>query len=533
MSRYVKPVVVSVLVLLELVSGVPIHVWGQPPDFAEEEAAFQQALQWIKQYRMAPVSAQIVDQSGTPQLGIPIQYTQVTHDFITVLEGTAWSLPNNTLAWSQWSNLASSTSAAVKLSLALWRFIEPQRGVFVWNNGADQAFQTILNHYPKARFVVMFNDLNCCSYARPAWIPFNALSNDAVFQGFKQDLYDYIYHVVQRYSNRVLYWETEAEYQKAIQVDQVMVNAIRAADPNAKVLLFVANPNFAPDPFTFAQEALRSGIKPDGISFEAYPGSGDTPLFIKDYMQELASLGLPVFLDGTGYPSQATYGCPWTPTNECFPAWNYEFGENNQALWHKYEIALAYGTPNVIGIGFPQGGDQSVQGSGLGQLSSTKDLDQWEYFGFFTWDGHPKQAYYTYQQLIQNFTTTGKAETNSTGQIFFRGFAGNYSITLPNVSTNALMVHVREGYVNQFVITLGKTPSLTSTYMPIPAVSQTTTTTVSFQASTSTESSQVTTPFTIALPSSTEVIVIGFGILVGCSLLIVLLTRRKKHQNNE
>ncbi len=221
--------------------------------------------------------------------------------------------------WELYSRLCTASETTI-LDWEEWAKIEPQRGVFQWDD-ADWWFQRILSHCPTARFIVLFSDLACCDVdgKDPAWAQVHNLADPTIFAQFKQDLYGYVYQVVKRYASKVAWWTTENELnlevawgllgsvEKAIEVDQVEVQAIRDAQPDAKVLLMAGylDPYPLPIlPFEFAQNALASGLQVDGFTLEAYPEPGQTPIFYRDYSQTLSSLGKPVFIQETGYPSQ-------------------------------------------------------------------------------------------------------------------------------------------------------------------------------------------------------------------------------------
>lgn len=366
-------------------------------------------------------------------------------------------------AWALWSELCQSMNAWILLLWNVWPDTEPQPDIFYWEM-ADYSFQRILNHCPSARFILMVGNLMgeardpTYPWIVPPWIDVKRLHDSVVFERFKQDLYDYIYRVARRYAAKVQWWATENEInfrapellgdiEKGIEIDRVIIKAIKDAHPQAKVLLttsfFDPANDFPPtSPFEFAQRALRAGLQVDGITLEAYPFAQATPLFYQRYVRQLASLGKPVFIQETGYPSQPCPGCPWM-------AWGGIFDEATQAAWAKYMTAIPYGTENVLGVIWVFAVD----------VPTAWPLNpSWPFntMGLFTREGRTKQAYDVYRQHIQMFTTTGSGRTGESGEITFRGFAGDYTVTItaPDGRKVEQTIHVTEKGGNNFTIRL-------------------------------------------------------------------------------
>jgi hypothetical protein len=460
----------GLLIGLALLMGMTSSVVSQPPNFSQEEVAYQQALQYIDQHRKSDVSISVVDQAGAPIKGASVSYQQKTHDFIFGFPGSAWATPqswadsNEARSWTLWSDLCQAVHATVILDWEEWADIEPQRGVFQWGysgvspQSPDQVFQRILDHCPGTRFIFLFDDfsgdISWLHQKDPGWVnaEMDNLADPAVFAQFKQDLTDYVYHVVKHYADKkVLYWITENELngdqvqgwltgpEKAIEIDQVMVQAIREARLDAKVLLTATWPAAHPEPFEFADQALASGLQVDGISFPAYPyGPPFSPTFYQSYIQRLSSLGKPVFIQETGYPSQNN------AAESNWATWSGIHDEPTQAAWDKYMTAVPFGTENVLGV----------------ILVSAEDIPNpdavFRDFGLFIRDGRTKQAYEMYRQLIQGFTSVGTGSTDASGKLAFRGFAGEYTVTVtaPDGRKVEQTIHVSETGGNSFTITL-------------------------------------------------------------------------------
>jgi hypothetical protein len=359
-------------------------------------------------------------------------------------------------AWALWTKLCQSTGW-IRLYWQLWATIEPQRGVFHWEV-PDFWFQRILDRCPGARFVIDFGELAYKGVPRPdvtpAWTNADKLKDPAIFEQFKQYMYEYVYQVVKHYSDKVRWWGTLNELiapealsllgtvEKAIELDRVVLKAIRDADPGAKALLATTQPGYVAqgiDIYGFVQRALASGLQVDGITIEGFPTEEFTPVWYHNFVQRLASLGKPVFIQETGYPS------PRCHTSYCFPAWGGVYDEVTQAAWVKYMTAIPYGTENVMGVLWVFAVDAPL-------------YPDWpfSYMGLFTREGRTKQAYDVYRQHIQMFTTVGSGNTNGQGQLAFRGFAGEYTVivTAPDGRKVEQTIHVREKAENNFTIVL-------------------------------------------------------------------------------
>lgn len=473
--------IILVLVVQLIPAGLGVHIMQepgqaeqqQPPDLLSEENIYRQSLQNISSLRDAPVIIKLIDGQGNPLISKGVYYNQTTSDFIVGITGSQWALPGgNSQAkanstWDSWSNLSNITNV-VELDWSEWGAVEPTPNNFTWKS-ADQQFSEVLNHSPEAHFIVMFDDLS--GYGQPyynttipSWVPYNNLENASAFQQFRKDLYLYVYNVVLRYSSRVIYWITENELNfpnvqeelgnstdRAVQIDITVAQAIIAANKNAKVLLSDGTYFSSPTPYTFAQEVLDSGVKLAGISIEAYPGSQFvTPFFYKEYIQSLNSIDLPILVQETGYPSAPTLGGSQNTTAHYWPGWGGIFTQTAQSDWLRFMFTFILSDPDTIGVIWPFGVNENVT--------------PWQHFGLIDENGTLKQSYFAYQQFVNAINSSGFSVTNSTGQVSFRGFAGNYSLHVSGF-TNSFDFNVRQGFENRILITMDNVSS--ESYEPL------------------------------------------------------------------
>lgn len=443
-----KKPITAFIVFLVLAGGLPVHVWGQPPYFSQEKALYQQALQYIEQHRKSNVTVTILNETRRPIGNASVSYRQTSHDFMFGIFGSPdWATPDDSRGWELYSGLCS-VNPVVLLDWEMWATIEPANGTLRWDT-ADWWFQRITNHCPNVRFVLMFDDLACCGHKVSSWTGISDLSDPSAFGKFREYLHDYVYQVVKRYSDRVDWWITENELNappasatlgtpdRALTIDQTVVQAIRDAKSDAKIILELGQlhgkQGFA-DPFEFAQQALASGLQVDAVSLHAYPNSESrTPVGILWIEYQFRSLHKPVFIQETGYPSQPCQACGYDDT---WTAWNSIFNEPTQAAWVKYMTGMTFGTENVLGV--------------VNFADDTWPGDLYKDFGLFTRSGQTKQAYYTLLDQIRMFTTSGNTSTNTQGVIRFRGFAGNYTISVPGYESAS--IHVSEQGNNTFTV---------------------------------------------------------------------------------
>lgn len=89
--------------------------------------------------------------------------------------------------------------------------------------------------------------------------------------------------------------------------------------------------------------------------------------------------------------------------------------------------------------------------------------------GLFDVSGQPRESCYALRRLLtENWTTRLHMKTDSNGQLEFRGFAGDYNITVStkDLTTN-FTIHVYEGSDNTYTLKLER---VEKTWLIIPAI---------------------------------------------------------------
>ena len=73
--------------------------------------------------------------------------------------------------------------------------------------------------------------------------------------------------------------------------------------------------------------------------------------------------------------------------------------------------------------------------------------------GLLDENNNPKPAYYALKEVITEWTTNGREETNGEGKIQFRGFGGEYNLTIRyDGETIYETIHVLEQQDNHYIL---------------------------------------------------------------------------------
>lgn len=100
----------------------------------------------------------------------------------------------------------------------------------------------------------------------------------------------------------------------------------------------------------------------------------------------------------------------------------------------------------------------------------SKDADYFRTkLGLFDVSDQPRESCYALRRLLtENWTTRLHMKTDSNGQLEFRGFAGDYNITVStkDLTTN-FTIHVYEGSNNKYTLKLER---VEKTWLIIPAI---------------------------------------------------------------
>ena len=411
--------------------ATPTALYDPIPLSAEDEAAYQQALQDIPVYRQGDMQLTFVDASGNPLSGYQVNYRQTSHDFL--FGGVAYPYYATSL---QQAGLDTITEYMG------WNWIEPEMGKFTLD------FANYWLGIDELKSGGMFIKTNVV-YDTGELTPYY---QDVPYDEFLTRLYNHVATTVKRFAPQVDDWEavlepnfgnhnpmnlTKDQYYEAISTS---IRAIRENDPTAWVEI-----NFGYncggidwlDNAAIIQEMLDRKIDFDVIGLQFYDNAttvdgtvmpkrslSELSACYDKYEKMLAPYGKRVVGSEFSVPSDLPEGQPGY--------WDVPWSEETQAqyLTTAYTIFFA-----------------KQQNLGLVWWNTVEPASHVYHGGILQQDGTPKKAYYALQNLINSWTTTGSGITDSSGAFTFRGFGGNYEVEIVNPASGESMVtqvHITE-----------------------------------------------------------------------------------------
>jgi hypothetical protein len=481
-------------------------------DTTFEEKYLRMALDYIAARRTLNVEILLIDNSTRqPLVGIPVRYTQDSHDFVFASLGILYGAASRN---STFVNLNRQLGADWNDLPLFWSKIEPVRGTFDFGStddlvdklsglGARQLFVEV-RAYPEPG----------PSWIPPAWTRWGTLITNASFLStYEQYVYEFVYNVAKHYLGRVTVWQVGLEYNwrlggkpgpknsyyfipftpdQALELAKVQARAVRDADPNAVILLGASDPvrgwdcSACVDPVDWAKLAIARGVDFDGVAIEAHWADGP-PSFFYDYLKKFVDMGKPAYINEAQHPAAPLM----VDYQTSIPRW-WEYDEQTQALWTKYMVTYAF----ALGLGIDEFPffDQVYPA-----YPASKNK-----LGLVSPNGTARAAYYTYSDLIRQFTTNGTTRTNGQGKITFSGFAGSYTVAAEGY--RPIRLSVVENATNSFNLHL------------IPLFTITTATTHSTATSTHTEE----TPWVVMAGNALLTTLIGNVLLAAVAIAVVV-----------
>jgi hypothetical protein len=462
----------------------------------------------IERYRKGDAILSVLDDQGRPIAGAAVSYRQATGDFL-------FGLPPQAPDEGTWSLLKEAGVNYVEMFMS-WKLTDDP-GFRGW---VDYTFiPSFLNRYG----IVLLSG-HClvwmvASYPdNPSADPMNlpASVTTLKYEELKKELYDHVYETVSHYKSLIKYWGINEPFwpyadpfhlttAQWLEIVSLSVQAIKTADPTAKIYmnnLIGDFPTWSYYPIKNMKLLMDKGIDFDAIGLEVY-GEDRSP-------------GVP--LDGRGYPvvpwvskrldQFAELGKPIILTEIDVAS---EPSEKTQAEWLRDFYTMAFAKPYVKAIVWSFMFDNPFLPKAGIFGCQTQDR-----YGNCQTGPRPKQAYYALKNLTTSWVTEGDGTTDSEGQLRFRGFGGNYSITvnMEGYKTMEATIHVKEQTENSFEMRLTEEKQETAT------TSATTTTTTSEQTTTG-------SPYAIALPQM-QMYALAVGATVVCLALVALVRARKR-----
>jgi len=428
-----------------------------------EDLEIERARQDIEKYRKGDVILRFVDENGNPNEGADISLTQVTHDFLFGTELNEF--------------FKETTMNYALLSLS-WVYTEPSLGHFCWETLPTR---TYLESFREKGFRLGGEHLINLEPSPETWRT-GLLSLS--FEELKDKVYEHVYTLVSEYADLIDYWTvvTNPYYQvnymgftreQVIDLYRTAIRVVRTIDPTAKVLVFVDHicgwtvgsppydDTYTVDPYTYLGHLKDYGIDHDGIALGLVYGSVDE--FPKGFWMDISQIQLAKtdivtfpfrdlgsisrLLDWYGTlnePIHITYfHAPANFTSNLGYWHRRSWDEKLQSEWVEKFYTIAFSKPMMTDITYMTALDADYVTTGRGIVSA-------KYI--------PRESFYTLQKLItEDWTTHLEMKTNANGEIVFRGFAGDYSITVITKDfTGNFTIHVYEEASNTYTINLGK-----------------------------------------------------------------------------
>ena len=406
---------------------------------AAESSEQDRAQMDIEKNRKGDLGLTVTDSKGLPILGANITYNETSHDF---LFGVFDTMTEAGVGAFQKCHDIGINYATVGF---YWSQTEPTEGNLQYqtiNNTWGIKTLTDMGYTVHAHALIYLNDL-----VTPAYLK----TKD--FTSLNKSVYSHVYNLVNVYKDKIHIWNVVNEANskwaamglnrsQMTQLIRTGAKAIKDADPQGEILVN--------DPNDWFGQSSSLGYLIDNYD--------NFTLSEKDYIDLLLQQGIPIDILGQqmydgGYSSffsKAGLG-PGMPV----PTFDLSFDSYMFDQLSKYNRSIAMSELSVSGMWNDTWKDagywhhkwnQSVQADFIRQFytiafSKLKmesltwwDLDDNTSFidGGALFDDHmrPKPAFYAMKDLIAGWTTKGNVSTDEFGHAAFRGFGGDYTITV-------------------------------------------------------------------------------------------------------
>lgn len=401
---------------------------------AADNEVYQKALSDIPLYRQGEIQINLQDRDGNPLPGFIVKYHQASHDFLFGGNADPYYA----------SKLKEAGINTMTIYMA-WNWFQPEHGDFsldfanYWL-GIDELKNGNMRVKTNGLYMVNAEDMP------PYYLNLS-------FEEFLGRLYEHEATIVKRFGPSVDYWEailepnfgnhnplslSKDEYYQAINTS---IQAIRDNDPDAIVEINLSYPcggiNWL-DNIQIVQEMLDRNIDFDvlGLQFyyNAFIGAGNYQMPMLSF-SEMSSC-YDKYEELLSPQGKKIVGSEFSVPSESPPGqigyWGIPWSDDTQAQYLATAYTILFSKPSNQGLIWWNTVEPSpfVYNGGL-----IRD------------DGTFKKSYYTLQQLIDSWTTSGEGTTDSSGNITFRGFGGDYDVEIINPANGESMVaqvHITE-----------------------------------------------------------------------------------------
>jgi GH35 family endo-1,4-beta-xylanase len=421
---------------------------------AIDAAQLDRAQKDIEKNRKGTVNLTVKDKNGQPIEGAEVVYNETSHDFLFGVFDNQKEAGLN--AFKQCHDIGVNYATVG----FYWSMTEPTEGNIQYqmiNDTWGIKVLTDMGYTVHAHALLYMNDLVVPSYMKAKG-----------FAAYNQSVYQHVYALVNVYKDKVHIWNVVNEANSVYasggftraQVTQLIktgVKAIRDADPKGQII--VNNPfdwfgqsgslgylidNY--DNYTLSITDYLDLLKQQGVSFDIvgqqmYDG-GYSSFFEKAGIGP----GMPVPTFDLGFESQvfdslAKYNKPiYMSEFSVSDMWNDSW--KDAGYWHSKwnQSVQAEFLRQFYTIGFSKDKVHSLTWWDLDDNTSFLDGG-----ALFDNKMRPKPVFFAMKDLIQGWTTNDNGTTDATGQLGFRGFAGNYNITVKwKNHTRDLKAHIDE-----------------------------------------------------------------------------------------
>ena len=420
---------------------------------AHETLLLNRAKSDIEKYRKGSITITVVDEQDNPIPGCDISYRQINHDFLFGASGLGWFDDSY-----KWVKLLKGAGINYTYQYHSWKSAEPVPGMYDWRD-TDLDVNAIFDKGLRMESMVLSMYRDPSSYD-DSFTPY--YWDNMSIEQLKENVYNHMAEAAQRYMDKILSWE-EGEmnssfanplgltWNQKFDVIKAFSDGIRRVDPTARIQhmshalgLEFAFPraedlNEKADksiPFyEFLSVMMEKDIPVDIIGLEFINGSG-TPQKIGLDLASISQLldlyhdfNLPIYIHEFLAPSCQAPGEAW---------WHRPWDEQNQAEYIKSVLTIGFGKPLVQELAYSYGVSDV---EGFVACSGLLDVDD-----------QPKPSYYALKNLIRSWTTKGKGQTDANGQLLFRGFAGDYKVTVSVEGNPTVTAHITEQKDSNYTI---------------------------------------------------------------------------------
>jgi len=432
--------------------------------WSAESLELEKAVQDIEKYRKGKATLYITDEKGNSIDNAYVTITQTTHDF---LFGACGEIPLDLRAYKLLRE-AGINDALLQL---YWRETEPSPGQYVWDWNPISDVESLRRMGMKvgAEGIVVLEG---------SPITWETGILDLDFEQLKNRIYEHVNKVVGTYSDYVDFWivipNPNIEYnpkgftnEQIIDLYKTAIAAAKEADPTARILVGFDFPcgcihhqttdsddSFTVDPYTFSSRLGEYGIEHDGISLTFMYGSlwelgGTTGQVMGTQLpwpfRDLASTSRMLDWYSTlGEPIHVTqFNAPGNFMSNLGYWHKRTWDEKLKTEWIEKFYTIAFSKPVVKEIIYYNAIDQSYQTANRGLIDVNYSL---------------RESFYALKSLIkEKWTTRLRMKTDANGLLEFRGFAGDYNITVSTKDFTAnFTIHVDEHKSSAYTINLGR-----------------------------------------------------------------------------